>query len=129
MDAAYGRPRLANLTVTDQRPYVEQYRAQGFDVEPDPAGLTVPVGLAAAEIRRLAEETAQRVVAEGFHGAIIGGRADAVCYLRDALAAVGLGCYAADTARVLDREGYFVAMPVGLIEVLPPPSGAGARNG
>jgi len=130
MEAAFDRPRLANLTVTDQRPYLEHYRAQGFDVEPDPAGLTLPVGLAAAEIRRMAEDVVRRVLAEGYAGAIIGGRPDAVCYLRDALAATGLGCYVADTARVLDREGYFVAMPVGLVEVLPPPSeGPGASGG
>ena len=105
MEAAYGTLRLANLTLTDQRPYLEHYHAQGYDVAPDPAGITLPVGLAAAEIRRLAEEAVSRVVAEGYAGAIVGGRPDTVCYMRDALAAANLGCYVADTARVLDREG------------------------
>ena len=67
----------------------------------------------------MAEEAVGRIAAEGFAGAIIGGRHDAACYMRDALHAAGLGCYVADTARVLDREGYFLAMPVGLVEVLP----------
>lgn len=118
MDAHAGVLRLANLTLTDHRPYLEHYQAQGFDVEPDPGGITLPVGLAPEEIRRMAEDTASRVLVEGFAGAVLGGRPDAVCYMRDALVGAGLRCFAADTARVLDREGYFVPMPVGLVEIL-----------
>lgn len=110
--------RLANLTVSDQTPYVEQYRAQGYNVDAAPRGILVPVGLAPAEVRRLAEEAVAPLGEAGYAGAIIGGRQDAACYLRDALAAAGLRAFVPDTARILDREGYFVAMPVGLVEVL-----------
>ena len=119
MDAQSGALRLANLTLIDHRPYLDHYQAQGYEVEPEPGGVLLPVGLAPEEICRQAVEAVRRVVAEGYAGAIVGGRPDAVCYMRDALAAAGLRCYAADTARVLDREGYFVAMPVGLVEILP----------
>lgn len=127
MDASSGALRLANLTLTDHRPYLEQYQAQGYEVDPEPGGVILPVGLAPEEICRLAVDAVRRVVAEGYAGALVSGRSDAVCYMRDALAAGGLRCYAADTARVLDREGYFVAMPVGLVEILP--STAAAREG
>ena len=110
--------RLANLTLSDQSPHLEHYRAQGFDVDPVPAGITVPVGLPPRDVWQFAHDLVTQVAEHGYAGAIIGGRPDAVCYLRDCLAAAGLRCFVADTARVLDREGYFVAMPVGLVEVL-----------
>jgi hypothetical protein len=128
MDATAGALRLANLTLTDHRPYLEQYQAQGYDVEPDPGGVILPVGLAPEGIRQMAVDAVRRVVAEGYSGAIVGGRPDTVCYMRDALVASGLRCYAADTARVLDREGYFVAMPVGLVEILPAAGAADERD-
>lgn len=128
MDADSGALRLANLTLTDQRPHLERYQAQGYIVDPEPGGIILPVGLAPEEIRRLAEDAVARVLAEGYSGAIVGGRPDAVCYMRDSLARSGLRCYAADTARVLDREGYFVAMPVGLVELLAPASDEGTAE-
>jgi hypothetical protein len=128
MDANSGALRLANLSLTDHRPYLEQYQAQGYDVEPDPGGIILSVGLGPEEICRQAVDAVRRVVAEGYDGAIVGGRPDAVCYMRDALVAFGLRCYAADTARMLDREGYFVAMPVGLVEILPAVGAADERD-
>ena len=128
MDARSGALRLANLSLTDHRPYLEHYQAQGYEVEPDPGGIVLSVGLDPEEIRRQAEDAVRRVVAEGYDGAIVGGRPDAVCYMRDALVASGLRCYAADTARMLDREGYFVAMPVGLVEILPAAGAADERD-
>lgn len=129
MDANSGALRLANLTLIDHRPYLEHYQAQGYAVDPDPGGVILPVGLAPEEICRLAVDAVRRVVAEGYAGALVSGRSDAVCYMRDALAAAGLRCYAADTARVLDREGYFVAMPVGLVEILPATALVGEEAG
>jgi len=112
--------RLANLSVQDHSPHVDRYAAQGFEVDGPPNGLVVPTGLRPEEVRELAHHAVRGAAEAGCDGALIGGRADVVCYLRDTLAAAGLGCYVADTARMLDREGYFVLMPVGLIEVLPP---------
>jgi len=112
--------RLANLSVLDHSPHLDRYAAQGFEVQGPPGGLVVPTGLLPNQVRELAEEKVRGVAEAGYDGAMVGGRADIVCYLRDALATAGLLCFVADTGRVLDREGYFVLLPVGLIEVLQP---------
>jgi hypothetical protein len=110
--------RLANLSVQDHAPHLERYAAQGYMVDGTPGGIVVPPGLRPEDVRELARQAVRSVSEGGYSGALIGGRADVVCYLRDALGAVGLRCFAADTARILDREGYFVLMPLGLIEIV-----------
>ncbi len=111
--------RLANLSVQDHAPHLERYAAQGYVVDGTPGGLVVPPGMNPEDVRELARNAVRSISDNGYPGALIGGRADVVCYLRDALSAAGLRCFAADTARILDREGYFVLMPVGLIEIVP----------
>lgn len=110
--------RLANLTVIDHSPHLERYAAQGYRVDGAPGGLVVPTGLDWRAVRAMARDTVERVARAGYHGALIGGRADVVCYLRDALVDAGLRCFAADTALSLDREGYFIPLPIGLVEIV-----------
>src|SRR5579859_940200 len=107
--------RLANLSVADHSPHLERYAAQGYAVDGPPAGLVVSAGLEPNEVRELAKHAIQAIAMGGYDGALIGGRADVACYLRDALVAANMRCFAADTARTLDREGYFVLLPIGLI--------------
>jgi len=45
---------------------------------------------------------------------------DVICYLQDLLVAARLCCYATDRAVALHREGYFVPLPVGWIEIVSP---------
>lgn len=114
--------RLANLTRHDQSPYRARYAAQKYDVDADPAGVVAPVLADPEEVREIAYRTVDALVARGYDGAVIGGRADVVCYLREALYAAGLRCFSVDTRRSLTRDRVVESAPLGLIEILPPKS-------
>jgi len=120
VNTAQSQLRLANLSDIDHSPHMERCAVRGFIAKGSPTGLVVPTGLEPEDVRELACRAVQFVVDREYDGAMVGGRPDVICYLQDLLVAARLCCHATDSAVALHREGYFVPLPVGWIEIVSP---------